>query len=266
MQLLFKPIRQEASVKSFQLLDWRSASGLPYDEFLTEQDALTEKRLSGGIPDTVILANHPPTITLGARALREQLAAIRVLPREILAGADEAALLGVAEEYLRNRFGIDLVRTRRGGSVWYHDTGVLDLYVVAETSPRFPAETIHLLEETLYRGLLACGIPVRRVPERNESGKQQYLGIWSGEKKLAALGVRVVARGGRFVSTFGAALNVSPDPTHLRLIDPCGIAGRDATSITAIAPHQLPTERTLVRALTAAFGDVFGATLTEEKK
>jgi len=254
-------------VKDFQLLDWRSASGLPYDIFLKNQEELAGRRLRGEIPDTVVLANHPPTITLGVGRLREQLAAIRPLPRIYLSLSDETVLWDMSREYLQKHFGIALIRTKRGGKVWYHDTGVLHWYVIAETSPHFPAQTVHRLEETFYRALVALGLPVRRIPERHERGAHSYLGVWSGEKKLAAIGVRVTAQGGRWVSQFGVALNVSPDQKGLRLIDPCGITGKDATSIAEIArPDRMPTEESIVYALTDAFSEVFEATWAKDQE
>ncbi len=254
-------------MKNFQLLDWRSTSGLPYDIFLKNQEELAERRLRGEIPDTIVLANHPPTITLGAGALREQLAAIRPLSRGLFAVTDDALLFDMAGKFLKKYFDVLLVRTKRGGKVWYHDPGVLQWYVVAETPPRLGATTVHLLEETCFRALGALGTPVRRVSERYESGSHAYIGIWSGEKKLAAIGMRIAAMNGGWISQFGAAINVSPDPRGLRLIDPCGITGVDATSIAEVArPNMTPTEESVVCALTDAFSEVFGATLNEEKK
>ena len=82
---------------------------VPYADALTIQDELVAKRQTDTIPDTLILLEHTPVITLGIRAKHEHL----LLPLETLASR-----------------GIDLSETPRGGDITYHAPGQLILYPV----------------------------------------------------------------------------------------------------------------------------------------
>ncbi|MEK7083378.1 MAG: hypothetical protein AAB972_04340 [Patescibacteria group bacterium] len=161
-------------MKQLTLYDWRHAGGLynpllPYKDFISAQKKVADQRMNQTCGDTLIITAHPPTITLGARSLREQLPHIHALPAHI-ASADNAItdeqLLGQATEYLRHAHNINLVKTNRGGSVWYHDHGVLQLYLIMEVHAFGVSDIIYPLEEALLRTLNTIGIPARRADQR----------------------------------------------------------------------------------------------------
>ena len=150
--------------------------------------------------DHLLLLEHPSVYTLGVRgSLRHVLA-----PVEDLAG--------------------DLVRTNRGGDVTWHGPGQLVGYPVLSV-PAAPGATtahVHAVEQVVIDGLGDLGLPgATRLPG--------YPGVWVDGRKIAAVGVRIT----RGRSMHGFALNVAPDLTRFAAIVPCGLAGREVTSLAA---------------------------------
>ncbi|GMV23251.1 MAG: octanoyltransferase [Acidimicrobiia bacterium] len=177
-----------------------------YADGLQRQAKLVEARRAGEIPDTVLLLEHPPVITLGVKT--------RQGPNHIIASPGELAREGVAVH-----------ETGRGGDVTYHGPGQLVAYPILDLRPdRCDVHRyVRDLEEVLIRALADFGIEGARV--------QELSGVWVGpagrERKIAAIGVRI----SRWITSHGFALNVSTDLRHFRLIVPCGIADRGVTSI-----------------------------------
>lgn len=180
-----------------------------YDEALQLQARLVEERRSGAAGDRLLLVEHPPVITLGARN--------RVSASHIVASADEVA-----------RAGVTVHEAGRGGDVTYHGPGQLVGYPILDLRPdRCDVHAyVRDLEEALIVALDAFGIEGSRL-----DGKS---GVWVGppgrEEKVAAIGVRI----SRWITSHGFALNVSTNLDHFRLIVPCGIADRGVTSIERI--------------------------------
>lgn len=202
---------------------------IPYPEALALQRRLVNARSSAAIPDTLLLLEHPPTITLGVRAKPEHV------------------LLPVAE---LERRGIAVVASDRGGDVTYHGPGQLVGYPILKLS-RYGADLgryVRSLEETIIRTLADYGISAERVPG--------LTGVWveGGRAKICAIGVRLSASG---VTSHGFALNVSTDLTGFEAIVPCGIANRSVTSLErllGVAPSVEDVTATLLRHFTAIFG------------
>src|SRR5262249_24199296 len=88
---------------------------IDYAEAIRLQDELVEQRLVDAIPDTLLLLEHPPTITLGRRATLEDVF------------LTEAEL---------NARGIGLERATRGGLVTYHGPGQLVGYPIVKLRAR----------------------------------------------------------------------------------------------------------------------------------
>ena len=225
-------------MKKILIRDWRGHGGsyspfLPYERFVTAQEKIARQRLQGIVAhDTLIITTHPPTITLGARSLKEQLSHIKPLPARMKESTDpDDALLEKATSYLWRSQRINLVKTNRGGSVWYHDHGVLQLYLIAETRLFAVAEVIYPLEEVLLRTLADLGVNATRANEHIRRENKSFLGIWAQSKKIAALGMRIQRHGTRFVSMFGASINVKACKANSALIDPCGIPDCQMTSV-----------------------------------
>jgi lipoyl(octanoyl) transferase len=203
-----------------------------YDAAVELQRTLVEERRTGQIGDTLLLLEHPPVITLGART--------RGRSHHILASAADLHTAGV------------LVReTGRGGDVTYHGPGQLVGYPIFDLKPdRCDVHRyVRDLEAALIAGLLEFGICGRRV-----SG---LTGVWAGptgkEEKLAAIGVRI----SRWVTSHGFSLNVSADLGNFDLIVPCGIADRRVTSIEKLLRRPVPmteVEDAMVRGFEQVFG------------
>ncbi|OGO79359.1 MAG: lipoyl(octanoyl) transferase [Clostridiales bacterium GWB2_37_7] len=172
-----------------------------YEKALEIQYKLVEKRQKGEIDDTLILVEHPPVITIGR-------------------GGDEANVVA-SEEYL-NSMGIDVVRTNRGGDVTYHGDGQIVVYPIVNIKDLKMGirDFVYNLEEIFIQLLIdKYNIEAGRYPE--------YTGVWIENRKIAAIGLAVK----RGVTMHGVAFNVNTNLKHFQLIVPCGITGKEVTSI-----------------------------------
>ena len=194
------------------------------------QRALVAARQRGQGRDALLLLEHPPVYTLGRRADRSN----------VLFDADR----------LEHR-GIEVIEVDRGGDVTYHGPGQLVGYpILALAGVRGVVDYVRALEDVLLRALSALGVTAGRVPG--------YTGVWVGEEKIAAIGVRVASGA---VTSHGFALNVAPDLTDFTGIVPCGIADRGVCSLASLG---VDADLDAVAALVAAaFAEVFAATLVD---
>jgi lipoic acid synthetase len=172
---------------------------VPYHEAEQLQRALHAR--SGD--DYLLLLEHPHVFTLGTTADTSHVLA---RPADV---------------------GATLVRTDRGGDVTYHGPGQLVGYPIV-TLPewrdglRDVVGYVRRLEAVLIAALATFGVDARREP--------RYPGVWVGEEKIAAIGVKV-ARGR---TRHGFALNVDPDLSMFGHIVPCGIRNRGVTSLARV--------------------------------
>ncbi len=208
------------------------AGCVPYAEALAHQRDLVRARSTGQIPDTLLILEHPPTITLGVRAD----------PANVLLPPDELARREVA-----------LVRTDRGGDVTYHAPGQLVGYPILKLAQHGAdlGRYVRGLEEVMICTLADYGLTGARVPG--------LTGVWvgGGQAKICAIGVKLSAAG---VTSHGFALNVSPDLAGFRMIVPCGITSRAVTSLAAMLGAAPPPAQVEARLL-AHFAAVFALTL-----
>ncbi|WP_130651349.1 lipoyl(octanoyl) transferase LipB [Egicoccus halophilus] len=192
------------------------------------QRALAAARAEGTLTqDVVVLLEHPAVYTLGRRADR----------RNVL--FDDATLAAR---------GIEVVPVDRGGDVTYHGPGQLVGYPILQLVGMRVVDYVRSLEDVLIRALADLGIR----GERSEG----YTGVWVGDQKIAAIGVRVSA--GR-VTTHGFALNVRPDLDDFTGIVPCGIADRGVCSLQTLGVDAGVDE--VADRVQAAMAEVYGATL-----
>ncbi len=177
------------------ILDWGRTE---YADALSRQSALVERRIAGGIGDTLIFTEHDPVFTLGMRA-----------------GAESNLRW---EPDRRAREGIATLKTNRGGDITYHGPGQIVGYpIVALDARRDLHAYLRLLEEVLIQAVGRFGLAAER--------REGKTGIWIGRRKVAAIGVAVR----RWVTYHGFALNVDPDLRHFDGIVPCGIRPEDGT-------------------------------------
>jgi lipoyl(octanoyl) transferase len=176
-----------------------------YADGVERQKALVQARQAGEIDDTLLLVEHPPVITLGVKT-RGNFANIRV---------DAPALAAQ---------GVEVHDTGRGGDVTFHGPGQLVGYPIIDLKP--DRQDVHRyvrdLEEVLIRTAADFGLEAGRI--------KGYSGAWVGDRKLAAIGVRIA----RWVTSHGFALNVTTDLAGFDLIVPCGITDRGVTSLSAL--------------------------------
>jgi lipoyl(octanoyl) transferase len=208
-------------------LEIRWLGTVPYPDALELQKRLVEQRKAGDIPDQLLLLEHPPVITLGVKSRNDR--------SHVLATPDALA----AE-------GVEVYETGRGGDVTYHGPGQLIGYPILDLRPdRCDVHRyVRDIEEALIRGVAELGIDAVRSPG--------LTGIWVGEDKLAAIGVRIA----RWVTSHGFALNVSTNLGHFGFIVPCGLQDKGVTSVEKLLGRPVPMAD-VQRAVGEAFADVF---------
>jgi len=203
----------------------RRLGRVPYADALDLQARLVAERQSGAIPDTLLLLEHEPVLTLGRNARRENVL--------------------IPEPALRER-GIAVFETGRGGDVTYHGPGQVVGYPIVELPPgrRDVHRYVRDLEEVMIRACADLGVVAGRIPG--------LTGAWVGHQKVGAIGVRIA----RWVTSHGFALNVSPDLSPFDLIVPCGIRDKGVTSLERLLGGPVPVDRVLPR-LADHFAAVF---------
>jgi len=175
---------------------------VPYSEALALQRALVEDRRAGRVGDLLLLVEHPHVLTLGVRGDGGR--------SHILASPDALTARG-----------IQVHETGRGGDITYHGPGQIVGYPIIDLKPdRCDVHRyVRDLEEVMIRTAADFGVPASRV--------EGLTGVWVGDEKLAAIGVRIA----RWITSHGFALNVTTDLDYFGLIVPCGIADRGVTSL-----------------------------------
>lgn len=172
-----------------------------YEECLELQREVARQRITGAIPqDVLLLVEHPPVVTLGRSSKQKNLMS--------------------SPEFLRSR-GVELFEVERGGDVTFHGPGQLVGYPVFDLKRH--KQDLHWylrsVEEAIIRIIGEYGIPGER--------STGYTGVWTRGRKIASIGVH--ARD--WVTWHGFALNVTTDLSYFDLIVPCGIVGVEMTSI-----------------------------------
>jgi lipoyl(octanoyl) transferase len=209
-------------------MDVKRLGVVEYEEALALQQRLVEDRKAGRISDQLLLLEHPAVITLGVRARSDRSHVI------------------ATPEALSAR-GVGVFETGRGGDVTYHGPGQLVGYPIIDLRPdRCDVHRyVRDLEEVLIRAVAAFGISATRIGG--------LTGIWVGDAKLAAIGVRI----SRWVTSHGFALNVNTQLSDFDLIVPCGISDKSVTSMERLLGRSLAMDE-VEDAVIAAFGPVFG--------
>ena len=193
----------------------------PYKEVWDLQKELVEKRRNGQINDTLILVEHEPVYTLGKNA-------------------DENHILQHSPQDVKT------YHIERGGDVTFHGPGQLVGYPILDLHNYKKSISWYMrsLEQLIIDTLAEYGITAER--------KVGLTGVWVGDEKIAALGVRVT----RWVTMHGFALNVTPDLIYYRSIIPCGIFEYGVTSMAKLVTNEI-TVNSVKRVLTKMFMNQF---------
>ncbi len=189
------------------------------------QKKLHQQRVAGEVEDTLLLLEHPPTITVGKAGSTENI----LVPRETL-----------------HQMGISLYFVDRGGDVTYHGPGQLVGYPILDLSSRGGdlKRYVRDLEEVLIRTLDDFSIKAGRDP--------RHVGVWVGQKKIASIGLSIRD----WVTMHGFALNVSTNLEGFSLIHACGVKDRKTVSMKGLLASQPSMEQVTVRLL-QHFSEVF---------
>lgn len=195
---------------------------MAYRPALAVQRATRDAVAAGTAPDTLLLVEHPPVVTLGRRGDRT----------------------GIRSEAALRRAGIDVIETERGGNVTYHGPGQLVAYPILDLR-RYETDLrlfVGRLERTVLRLLDGYGVDAWADPARH--------GVFTARGKIASVGVHVA----HWVTLHGVALNVDPEMAHWDCIAPCGLPDVRATSLAA---HRRPPPT--MAAVRDRFLDAFAA-------
>ena len=167
-----------------------------YQEVWDLQKDFQKKRIEKRLADTLILVEHEPVYTLGKNANKNHL----------LQSRDRSV----------NVFDIE-----RGGDITFHGPGQLVGYPIIDLSyyRRSVSWYMRRLEQLAIDVLKDFGISASRI--------KGLTGVWVGEEKIAAQGVRI----SRWVTMHGFSLNVNPDLSFYDGIIPCGIFDHGITSM-----------------------------------
>jgi len=204
---------------------------VPYMEAWDLQRSLAGAVSQGAIPDTVILLEHPPVVTLGRRT-------------------DESA-----ELHIPDTAEVEVVETDRGGKSTFHGPGQLVCYPILDLKRhgRDVKKYVRNLEEALIRTLAAFDVAGERI--------EGLTGVWLTRppRKIASIGVHV----SRWITTHGYALNVDLDPAPFtEWITACGL--EDAMFTTLVRELGRPVGVDDVRPhAAAAIAEVFELELEE---
>ncbi len=228
-----RPTRIEQDLEEMDRppLEVRRFGVVSYADALDMQHAAVTERQAGRASDLLLLLEHPNVITLGAVASRS-LANVLASPSML------------------ERRGVTLHEAPRGGDVTYHGPGQLVGYPIINLKPdRCDVhQYVRDLEEVLIRAAGEFGVNATRV--------DGLTGIWVGDAKLAAIGIRL----SRWVTSHGFALNVTTDLDYFDLIRPCGIPDRGVTSLAKVTGSHVRVDE-VARVVAARFAEVFGRTL-----
>ena len=207
-------------------LNYYNLNSIDYKKAWDYQKELFQKRLDGVIPDTLLLLEHPHTYTFGKTADRKNLIS--------------------SESYLRKN-KISVYDIDRGGDVTYHGPGQIVGYAILSLS-EWKEDTdkyLRALEDVIIQTCSSFGLSCGRKPK--------YTGVWIDDRKICAIGIKV----SRWITMHGFALNVNTDLSLFNGIIPCGIAGKEVTSLKKEIGKEMDISE-VKKAITEQFKNIFG--------
>lgn len=188
-----------------------------YAECLAVQEDLWERRLTDRIANTVLLTEHKPVITLGARKSENKL----------LQSPTQLAEKGIA-----------FSTTGRGGGTTAHNPGQIVVYPIVKL------KTLGLGLSEYVQVLGRIGMDLLAKLGVRTIWKKKTPGLWIDNRKIASIGIQ--AR--KWVTLHGIAINISNDLSIFKAIVPCGLEDIEITSVlqeTGRAPAMAEVKKIL---------------------
>lgn len=198
-------IMNQSKQIELQILDLGRKS---YEEVWVLQKKMQLKRINGDVGDVLILVEHNPVYTLGKNANSNHL----------LQSRDKS---------------IDVFNIERGGDITFHGPGQLVGYPILNLSnyKKSVSWYMRVLEQLTIDVLNEFKIVASRV--------EGLTGVWVGDEKIAAQGVRM----SRWVTMHGFSLNVNTDLSFYDGIIPCGIFDHGVTSMEKVLKRTQEMEK-----------------------
>lgn len=213
-----------------KILTYCDLGFIDYQEAWDFQKEIFSKRVSGEVEDFLLLLEHQNTYTLGKTAHRENLK-----------GSDD---------YLKEN-QISVYDIDRGGDITYHGPGQIVGYPIVNLNNWYKDTHKYLraLEEVIIKTCKDYSLNCERNPK--------YTGVWIGDRKIAAIGIKV----SRWITMHGFAFNVNTDLSLFNGIIPCGIQDKSVTSLSKELNRAIEIPEVKEKLL-ANFKDVFRYTKT----
>ena len=167
-----------------------------WDEALAMQEHVRDRRQRDEIADTLLLLEHPPTVTLGRRTE----------PGDLIAGREHLIALG-----------IDVFDADRGGRITCHEPGQLVGYPIMRTDD--VTEFVRRIERAMISALLESSVSAHT--------RDGLTGVWCEDRKIGSIGIHVQ----RSVTTHGFSINSDNDLSTFGNVVPCGLPDVQMTSI-----------------------------------
>ncbi len=171
-----------------------------YHDVLNLQHDMCRHRWQEKIGNTVLIVEHPPVITLGARE-------------------SENKLLHPEQDLMSS--GINIERVRRGGGTTAHNPGQAIIY------PIIKLKSVGLGVNEYIRTLEDIGIELLEQFGVQGQTRKGYPGVWVKKRKVASIGVRLK----HWVTMHGMAVNINNDLGIFKNMVPCGLDGIEMTSV-----------------------------------
>lgn len=198
---------------------------------LREQLETREAIIRGEAPGTLLLVEHPPTLTLGRRAA----------PSDVLWSDEELA-----------ERGVEVCETPRGGEATLHAPGQIVCYPIVSVGRQIRAHIVRLADVT--SGVLRDH-GVSEVEFRMETP-----GLFTPRGKIASIGIHV----SRGVTVQGISINIAVDPTLFGSLISCGMPQMSLASLQDFAPKESLSLESLSREWAERYAEAAGYRLRWE--
>lgn len=181
-----------------------------YEDILTLQRKLRDKRIAGKINDCLLLVTHQPVFTLGKRGKYDNL----LVPIEQLKQAN-----------------IPIYEVERGGDITYHGPGQLVIYPIIDLKNY--KRDLRGFVDKLQSAVLTLLAEHYNISAHKEDGT--HTGVWVEKNKIAAIGLSLR----KWVTMHGMAFNINTDLSYFNMIVPCGLVDRGVTSIKQLTENEV---------------------------